>query len=357
MTGPLSGLDAAWRLPALISTVESAVSSLSEDPVEPVNLSLSSTAAAIGEAAAIFIERNESGLWTVCYVADLKMPESKAPLATLRLEGRQFKFAWTSQDLPELRRQVANCRLTVHHGSQNRTVQLRPVQEEAAIKLDLEKATLVRELAIADPPKPELLRLEITSLDAFEGNASVIVKSLPLAKETKIEFVDMPGAEIGVRFQKLPTGNLAVRLEPIFREGESKEFDLTLPKLKAFEDGVARALRTAERELPAEKRELASKQAALRKLQGSQPANPLAVPAWKQAVNDLAGDLDRTSRKVARLTRDIPLYKARLDAVPKVRDFLTKMHLAATIRLRIVAECGEHDLVLISATLDSQSAE
>ena len=146
-------------------------------------------------------------------------------------------------------------------------------------------------------------------------------------------------------------------MEPIFREGESKEFDLTLPKLKAFEDGVTRALRSAERELPAEKRELAAKQKALREVNSSRPSNPLAVPAWKQTLNDLAGDVDRTSRKVARLTNDIPLHKARLAAVPKMRDFLTKMHQVATIRLRVVAECGDHDLVLVSATTDAQNAE
>ena len=212
VTGPLSGLGDAWRLPALISTAEAPLASFSEDPTESVNLSLSSTAAAIGDNAAYFVERMESGLWSVFYVADLKAPEAKTSLATLRLVGRQFSFAWKSQELPELRRQVANCRLTVHHGSQSRPVQLRAVQEEAAIKLDLERATLVRELTIADLPKLELLRLEITSLDGFEGNPSAIVKSLPLAKETKIEFADLPGAEIEVRFQKLPTGNLAVRL-------------------------------------------------------------------------------------------------------------------------------------------------
>ena len=103
--------------------------------------------------------------------------------------------------------------------------------------------------------------------------------------------------------------------------------------------------------------ELAAKQKAYKNLYASQPSNPLQVPAWKQACNELAADIDRTSRKVARLTNDIPVHKARLDAVPKMRDFLAKMHQAATIRLRIVAECGEHDIVLVSATLDSQSAE
>jgi hypothetical protein len=355
--GPLSGLGDAWRLPALISTADEPLASLSADPTEPLNVSLSSTAAAIGEQAAIFVERIESGLWTVFYVADLQMPEAKTPLGTLRLTGRQFSFAWKSLELPELRRQVANCRLIVHHGEERKPVQLRAAQQEAAIKLNLEKANQIREITIADLPKLELLRLEINTLDGFEGSPNVIVKSLPLGKETKIEFAEPPGAEIQVRFQKLPTGNLAVRLEPIFREGESKEFDLTLPRLKAMEDGVTRALRTAERELPAEKRELAGKELALRKLKGSQPSNPLAIPGWKQAVNDMVGDVDRSSRKVARLTNDIPVFKARLEAVPKIRDFLTKMNQSATIRLRIVAECGEHDLVLVEAAADPQSAE
>ncbi len=353
----LDGLGDAWRLPALISTAEEPLATLNAEPAEPLNVSLSSTAAAIGEQAALFVERAESGLWTVFYVADLQMPNVKTPLGTLRLAGRQFSFAWKSLELPELRRQVANCRLIVHHGDQRRPVQLRAPQQEAAIKLDLEKANQIREITLADLPKLELMRLEITGLEGFEGSPNVIVKSLPLGKETKIEFTQPVGAEIQVRFQKLPTGNLAVRLEPIFREGESKEFDLTLPRLKAMEDGVTRALRTAERELPAEKRELAAKESGLRKLRGARPSNPLAVPAWVQAVKDAEGDVDRSTRKIVRLTNDIPVFKARLEAVPKMRDFLTKMHQSATIKLRIVAECGEHDLVLVDASAAAQSAE
>jgi hypothetical protein len=355
--GALAGLDDAWRLPALISTTVEPLSSLTAEPTEPLNVSLSSTAAALGEQAALFVERGESGLWTVYYVADLQKPEVKTALGTLRFAGRQFSFAWKSLELPELRRQVANCRLIVHHSSEQKAVQLRAVQQEGALKLDLEKAVQVRELTIADLPKLDLLRLEITELDGFEGSPNVVVKSLPLGKQTMIEFTEPPGAEIEVRFQKLPTGNLAVRLEPLFREGESKEFDLTLPRLKTMEEGVTRALRTAERELPAEKRELAAKETALRRLRNSQPSNPLEIPAWKQAMNGMASDVDRTTRKVARLTSDIPVHKARLAAVPKIREFLTKMHQSATIRLRIVAECGEHDLVLIDATADSKSAD
>ena len=353
----LDGLDDAWRLPALISTAEEPLSTLTHQPTEPVNISLSSTAANLGETAALFVERGESGLWTVFYVADLQKPEAKTALGTLRLSGRQFSFAWKSLELPELRKQVANCRLIVHHGSDTKAVQLRAVQQEAAIRLDLERAVQVRELTIGDPPKLDLIRLEITELAAFEGTPNVVQKSLPVGKQTKIEFTEPPGAEIEVRFQKLPTGNLAVRLEPLFREGESKEFDLTLPRLKAMEDGVTRALRTAERELPAEKRELAAKTSALRRLKGSQPGNPLEIPAWRNAVSAMAGDVDRTTRKVARLTNDIPLHKARLEAVPKIREFLVKMNQTATIRLRVVAECGEHDVVLVEASLDAPSAE
>jgi hypothetical protein len=353
--GILDAIDDAWRLPALISTADEPMASLAEDPSEPIHIALGSTLAAIGATAAIFAEKTDQpGEWSLIHVADLQSPDKKTPLAKLRLAGRQFSFAWASLDVPDLRRQVANCVLEIHHGQHKRIVQLRPRQQEAACTLDLEKDVQVREFAVTDLPKLDALRLEIAGLDGFAGEPKLQSDSLAIGKETAIEFKNPPGAEIGISFRKQATGNLLVRLEPVFREAGAKEFDMTLKRLETMEDGVTRALRAAEKELPAKQREVAGLNNAYRRLKGNRPSNPLLVPAWQTELNEIGKDLDRAANRVATLQKLIPTQKARLKAVPQLRAFLSSMHQTAVIRMRVVVENGERDLVLVDATVPSQ---
>jgi hypothetical protein len=355
--GILDAIDDAWRLPALISTADEPMALLAENPTEPINIALGSTLAALGATGAIFAEKTEQdGQWSVIHVADLQAPDKKTALAKLRLAGRQFSFAWTSLDVPDLRRQVANCVLEIHHGQHKKVVQLRPRQQEAACTLDLEKDFQVRELAVPDLPKVDAVRLEIAGLDGFVGEPTLAADSLAIGKETKIAFKDPPGAEIGISFRKQASGNLLVRLEPVFREAGAKEFEMTLKRLETMEDGVTRALRAAEKELPTKQREVAALNNGYRKLKGNRPSNPLLIPAWQTELKEIGKDLDRAANRVETLQRLIPTQKARLKAVPKLRAFLSSMHQTAVIRMRVVVENGEQDLVLVDATVPSQGA-
>jgi hypothetical protein len=53
---------------------------------------------------------------------------------------------------------------------------------------------------------------------------------------------------------------------------------------------------------------------------------------------------------VKQLARRIPENEARLKAVPKMKRFLESLHQQCELRYALVAECGEHDLVLADGT-------
>jgi hypothetical protein len=120
----LATLGEAWQLPALISTASEALGSLAGPPQEPLKLSLRSQAANIPAEAAIYADSaGEPGAWSILYVANVQSASGQVPLATIRLDGSQFHFTWSSaSENADLRRQVANCQLQVRHGESTRHV-------------------------------------------------------------------------------------------------------------------------------------------------------------------------------------------------------------------------------------------
>ncbi len=347
----------AWSLPALITMEEQPLGSLSHDPTSPVQVILNSVTAAIPKEAAIFVERGEAqGTWTVRFVSDLQRPDTQVQLASLRLIGKQFMFAWTNRELHDVRRQVANCRLELIDDDEKATVQLRPVQQESPLVIDLEKDVQVREFAPFDLPKSEFLQLEIVSLDQFGSEPILSTKVLTLGKAATIEFKELAGTEIQVRFVKLRERTLGVRLEPQFREARSKTFEMSFSNLAKMELGVTRALRDDERTLPGARRDLDDAQSQLQAHNSTSPTLQQAAP-WLGEQDRLKRRVKTAAAKVGRIERDIPIHLARLDAVPKIREFLTVLHQKATIQLRVVAECGDKDLLLVDATSGLQRFE
>ena len=350
----LPAIGEAWRLPTLAATLPEPMGSLSAAPTDPLELTIRSTTAAIASEAAIFTEpASDLASWSVVYVADLQNP-AKVPLATIRLADTQFSFGW---NVPladtELRRQVANCRLELRHGNDVQMVQLRPIAEEQACKLDLSKDAQLIEFPVADLPKLDLLRLELVRLDNFPGQPKLASPAIALGKETKIDFSDPDGAEISVRFAKLATGNLTIRLEPTFRESASSKFDMTLPRLAAMEQGATKALQEAQAELPQKMSLVRSLQSQLQDVR-SQTARTLPEQAaLQQAEGSLRSKLSSAASRVSSLQKQIPQHEARLAAVPAVRSFLTALHGNATVRFRIVAEAGDNDLVLVDGMSDA----
>ena len=347
----LATLGEAWQLPALISTANEAMGKLAGPPTEPLMLALRSPAADLPPEAAIYAQAaGEPGVWSVLYVEDVSAPANPTPLATIRLEGEQLGFAWTSAtENAELRRQVANCQLLVRCGPSVRLIQLRVPLAQAACKLDLSQDVQKLEFQLPDLPKTELVRLELTGLDDFPGGAQAKSDSLAIGQETLIEFSEPAGAQIEIRFRQLTGGQLTVQLEPVFKENGSRTFDMTLPRLDAMEEGTTKALRADERDLPIQQNRLKAQQAALRKLQGAKPSNPLLLPAWRGSIQSQEGDIKRTANRIVSLQKQIVAGQARLAAVPPIRSFLLSLHQRAAIRMRVVAECDDGQIVLVRA--------
>jgi hypothetical protein len=355
----LAALEDAWRLPPLVSTAEEPVGKLSAEPTELLTLEMHSDAAAIPAQASIVAERDATnGDWTVLYVADAPSSAVRVPLATIRLKGTQFSFAWKAAlENVEVRRQVSNCWLDVQHAGHLRHVALRPPARQAACRLDLNQDAQLLEFAMNGLPRLDVLRLEIAGLDNFATQPALASQSIAVGKMTKITFNERPGAELEIRFLKLSSGNLAVRLEPTFREANARKFDMTLPRLQAMEAGVTRSLSEDERELAVKKRLLTDLELELRKLNTTTPDSLLEQAAIQQNIKVIKSKLGSTASRVSTLQRQIPLHKARLAAVPGIREFLSGLHQKATIRLRIVAEGGDYDPVLVdAATSASPSA-
>jgi hypothetical protein len=353
----LATLGDAWQLPALISTADEAMGALAREPQEPLKLALRSPAADIPPAAAIYADSgHEPGVWSVKYVPDLQSATSQVRLATIRLDGKQLSLTWTSAaEHVELRRQVANCQLEVQHGQSVRQIQLRPPLDQAACKLDLKQDVQKLEFQLLDLPKAEVVRLKIAGLDGFPAGARAASDSLAIGQETTIQFSEPAGAEIEIRFRQLAGGQLAVQLEPQFKENGSRSFDMTLPRLEAMEAGTTKALRSDERDLPIQQSKLKAQQSYLKKLQDAQPKNPLLLPAWRGSINSQEGDIKRTANRIVSLQKQIVAGRARLAAVPAIRSFLTALDQQAAIRMRVVAECGDGEIVLVRAERSGQA--
>jgi hypothetical protein len=322
------------------------------EPAKPLDVSLRYSAANLPPEAVIFAEpTNEPGEWTICYVANLQATEGKIPLAWLRLAGREWSWQWqaTEANLP-LRRQVANCQLQLRHGDDERIVQLRAPQQQPALQLDLKQDSQKLEFQVAELPKSDLLRLAIDGLDGFSDGASVDQEVLKTGEDATITFSGRRGAEIELRFRMLSSGALVLQIEPRFRESNGRTYEMTLPRLDAMEEGVSKSLRAAEKDLPIRQREVAAAVSAWKALKGSPPKNILLVPAWQGEVGSLESKAKRAASRVEALQKQIPMHQARLAAVPDTRLFLTAIDGRASVRLRLIAECPDQEVVLVAAT-------
>jgi hypothetical protein len=351
--GPLAGLPRAVRLPSLISSSPETLLALSLAPSEPVSISIRSLAADIPEAAAMFTEADpERRAWIAYYVSDLDTGIGRTPLGRFQLTGQDITFQWPqSIPQPELCRQLANCQAELRHGNAVHVVQLREIVQQPPLVLDLETDRQMMQLELADLPKADTLRLEIRELAAFAsgGRMRGNETTLNLGGQAIIEFTDLPGAEIGVRFFRLSSASpLQLRLEPAFHEGKTKEFELTLTRLEALEKAAQENLAEDKRELPVVQKGAKDLNELLGDLRAKNPGKNIALRGpWERNVAAVNKELGRAIDKARLLVRRIAENETRLKAVPAIRDFLNGLHQKAAIRYAVVAECGEQDVVLI----------
>lgn len=357
---PLATIGDVWKLPSLVSMAEETLGSLASVPTEPITIAIRSMAANLPPQAAFFAEpAADNQSWQFQYLASIESSAERTPLGTLRLDGTIFKFAWLPEADPALRRQLANCLLHVKCGEHARYVQVRPPYPLGPCVLDLVTDKQTVEFELFDLPKTELVQLEVAELTGFPEGTTISGDTIEIGKESKIKFTKPAGAEIGLRLFKPKEGNLSLRLEPVFKENAATEFDLTLTRLDALAKNVSERLAEAKRDLPAAERGHKSLVSQLNSLASRKPANIQQAAAYEQQATSLRSQIKRAASRIKHLQDEIPECEVRLAAVPEMRNFLQSLHDQAAIRYRLVADCGDTDLVLvdgISAASASTSA-
>jgi len=348
---PLDGVPTACRLPSLITTSSVKLLSLARDPDDSFRVNIRSLAANLPESAAIFAEPgSRPRSWNISYVADLNARQGILPLAELRGEGSDLIFTWNAQGAIEQAKQLANCQLELRAAASACIVSLREPQTVGEVVLDLSTDKQDVDFPVADLPRPDRLRPEIKELVDFPTGTKMRrdLNSIELGKSTIIEFAELPGAEIGLRFfRPSATSNAVLRLEPIFKENAASKHDLTTEHLTEMETALTRTVKNAQSQLPGAQSDLKGAQSALRSLQGSRPSNFQQITAWQQQVTRADGQVTKAAGRVKLLQKQIVEGQSRLAAVPKIRTFLDDLHQRATIRYVVVAESGESDLLVV----------
>jgi hypothetical protein len=344
-----------WELPPLAAFSPYVLESFPQDSPATIELSLTSSAADLPAGSAIEIQpQAESGSWTVAYAPDSAPTAGRVALATLSHEGRDLQFTWLQPFAnAELRRQLANCQLMLCQGEITRLIQLRARNVQNRLLLDLSDDRQTVEFALPDLPKLANLRLQVHSLSGFPGGTSIRggIKSLAIGKSAVIEFAETPGAEIELRFFK-PSGsdNVVLRAEPVFMENRARESELSL---KNLDEAQKRIKKARDRDTENLQKAQTNRDAARRtvdQLRAKPPMNAVERQIYGPAMRAALDRLEDQEGRLRTLTAQIARADARLQAVPKLRSFIQSIHNRAAISYRLVAECGERDLVLVDAT-------
>jgi len=346
-----------WQLPPLAASSPEPLETLKSDPSDSFELTMRSTAANLPAKAAIYAETADSRAWTVWYVADLDAPEGRAALGTIRRDGQELSFAWTQPFADsDIRRQVANCQVELREGAATRFIQLREKVAQPRLSLDLSDDRQTVEFPLADLPKQANLRLEIRDLAGFPGGTSIRseTKSIALGKSAIVEFAELPGAEIELRFLRpSASGNLVLRVEPVFKEKKIREYELSLKNLNQVETKVKHSrdedrekLKQAQTNLVAAQRDVS----AIKANPPSSSATPLQRNLYARTLGAAIGRASELEDKIRLLQEQIRRSDERLKAVPKMRTFIQSIHSRATISYQLIAECGGRDLVLVDGT-------
>jgi hypothetical protein len=163
-----------------------------------------------------------------------------------------------------------------------------------------------------------------------------------LGKSAFIDFGEMPGAEIELRFALAPTGGgLILRSESVFKEKSRRNFDLTYAALEKERMEVDRLYSSMQAELVALKGRHETAKANLRNLP------PTATRPQIVAAASLVSTL---GQQIAATERNMPAQKARLEAVPSVKAFMDFLHERATLKFSICAIAGDKEVILAESS-------
>jgi hypothetical protein len=334
------------RLPVLLSPEPATLLPLSADPVDPLDIAIHSGAADIPAKSIIIAEKATSHReWTVSHISQSEPTEKKEPLGMILRGPSELSFAWKTPivDAPA-RRQLANCLLEIRHGSEPKFAQLREVAKNQPLVLDFHRPNQTIQIDVDDLPAYGKIVLKIRELSNFDrgGKLRGDTRSLALGKTAFIDFGELPGAEIELRFALAPSGGgLILRSESVFKEKSRRNFDLTYAALEKERVEVDQLFSNMQTELAALKSRHETAKRNLRNLP------PTATRPQIVAAASLVSSL---GQQIAALERNMPVQKARLDAVPSVKAFMDFLHERATIKFSVCAIAGDQEIVLAESS-------
>ncbi len=330
------------RLPVLISSEPAPLLPLSADLAGPLEIAIHSGAADIPAKSSIVAERATSQQeWTVTHIHEAESAATKEPLGIILRDPTQLVFAWKTPlaDAPA-RRQLANCLLEIRHGSEPKFAQLRDVAKSQPLVLDFHRTSQTVEIDVDDLPAYGKIVLKIHDLSNFArgGKLRGDTRTFALGKTAFIDFGEMPGAEVKLRFVRAPTGGgLILRSDPLFQEKSGRDFELTFSSLEKQRAEVERLVANMQTELVNLKSRLATARSSLRNLP------PTATRQQIVAAVSLTASLEQ---QIAPIERTLPAYQAKLDAVPSVKAFMDFLHERATIQFSVCAIAGDKEILL-----------
>jgi hypothetical protein len=249
---------------------------------------------------------------------------------------------------PKIRAQLSNCLLDVRHADEHQTVQLREIAKSSSLVLDFEQDKHVAEFDLPNLPASNKLFLRIRDVANFSqgGKLRGDASAFALGKTAIIEFSEMPGAKVEVRLVKLTGSKLAVRADAVFEERGDKDHELTFDHLEKVRASTQTSLSRARNDLSSVQSSLSSAQSNVRSLQSTTPSSLLEQQRIGAQLNAARAVVQRLNTQVVRLQKQIAEYQARLDAVPKIQEFMNSLHRRAKISFSVCAGDGSKEIVL-----------
>lgn len=388
-----------WKLPPATSSAPEVLASVG-DAQTTWNIVVKSPAAGVPMRPNLLVEPDrEPGAWTINYVSNPLAPTEKQTLARLRRDASYLTFAWTNPPPdPQFCREVTNSLMEITAGAAKEIGQLRGPLQLQPIALNLNTDKQITEAQIDDLPRVDTLRLEILDLIGFSceaklrGGLKTLTATSPAAPTpaplpatklspaanvplgavpgmgmgmgmgqpltaplTAIEFPEIPGLEIRIRFVKAEaTGKLAIAIDPVFRENSTTERDLSAAGLleRLEKEAQTPLLAKAQRQLKLDEVSLDSFQAKEKKVNDSEPVknDPKRYQGWQDTLTKAKTKTAEYERNVNQLKQTIQTHQARLDAVAKLRAFVkSASEKPPLIHYVVYSECGPTDLLLIDA--------
>jgi hypothetical protein len=351
----------AIRLPPIDSSDLLPLFRFPEEPREPVIVTLADEAADFPAKSRIDLSADPQGRgWIIHYASDEGSSSAHATLGVIRREGLELKFAWSFPALPadaEARRQLANCLLEIRVGSETATLQLREPVHSSPLVLDLNRELQTLEILAPGLPPSSKLVVKIRELHGFSkgGRLRGTSDSFPFVKPAVIEFTDLAGPKVGLRFVR-PVGGekLVLRVEPVFHEGGNKEFEFTFARLEKFRSGVEKSLENARSAIPVVQAEINRANATLSSLNSNPPTTVQETIQRNRAKSQAQAILEIGAQRLTYLQTQITESQVRLAAVPEMKAFMESLHQKATISYAICAAVGSKELVLVEANASVQ---